>query len=178
MPSGFSSRPALVVLSGLPGTGKSHLAHLLSKRTPVVIIRTDQVRKILFPRPSYAGAESGLVFEVSHALIEELLMRGKSVVFDATNLVESNRRILYRIAERTRAKLLIVETVASDEVVARRLEQWRKSEGERFSSDATWEIYERMKATQEPIKGPHLTVDTGHDIAPVIEEIARNVEDG
>jgi predicted kinase len=172
----FASCPVLIMLSGLPGTGKSHLANLLGPRLGLTIIRTDQVRKILFPEPTYSGSESGFVFQVAHGLIEELLMRGKGVIFDATNLSESGRSAIYRIADRAKARLLIVETVASDEVVARRLQKWAQDNAERFLSDATLEVYERMKSTKEPIRRRHRVINTEADVAATVEAIAAEVE--
>src|SRR5205085_38563 len=40
-------RPALILLGGLPGTGKSTLARGLTERTGGTVIRTDVVRKDL-----------------------------------------------------------------------------------------------------------------------------------
>jgi predicted alpha/beta-fold hydrolase len=37
-----TANPVLVMLTGLPGTGKSHLAHLLAEALPFTIIESDQ----------------------------------------------------------------------------------------------------------------------------------------
>jgi adenylylsulfate kinase-like enzyme len=56
-----TANPVLVMLTGLPGTGKSHVARLLSDVLPFVIIESDQVRKPLgssyVPRPDGEAVE-------------------------------------------------------------------------------------------------------------------------
>jgi DegV family protein with EDD domain len=50
--------PAVVVLSGLPGAGKSHLARELIKRYSFAHMESDRLRQALFERPSYTQAEN------------------------------------------------------------------------------------------------------------------------
>ena len=52
-------RPALVIMVGAPGTGKSYLARTLSGALGAEIIQTDAVRKELYPEPAYTPADVG-----------------------------------------------------------------------------------------------------------------------
>jgi hypothetical protein len=79
--------PVLIMLCGLPATGKSYLARRLVEQMPFVIVETDFVRQTLFAPPTYSAQESGQVHRVCHALMEKLLQCGARVVFDATNLL-------------------------------------------------------------------------------------------
>ncbi|MCH8864861.1 MAG: ATP-binding protein, partial [Chloroflexi bacterium] len=96
-------QPAFIVVSGLPGTGKSHFCDQLAERLPLVILNSDALRKTLFPSPSYRTEESGQLFQAIHRLIEDLLKKGIPLVLDATNLSERYREHLYRIADRQKA---------------------------------------------------------------------------
>ena len=78
--------PAFVVVSGLPGTGKSHFCRKLAERIDLVILESDSMRKQLFPSPTYGKEESTQLFRACHGLVEELLRKGISVALDATNL--------------------------------------------------------------------------------------------
>ena len=44
---------SLIVMSGLPGTGKSHLAHQLAALLDYIVIASDSVRKTLVRNPKY-----------------------------------------------------------------------------------------------------------------------------
>src|SRR5215471_6281135 len=52
-------RPALVLMGGLPGTGKSTLAKALSTRASFDLIRSDVVRIELFPAKAESAAHAG-----------------------------------------------------------------------------------------------------------------------
>ena len=169
--------PALLVMVGPPGTGKSHLVRLLAERIPIRVVETDEIRHRIAPHPTYSHQENRKVFHLAHQAIDRLLRQGKNVVFDATNIRESGRRTVYRIAERNGARLLIVRTVAPDEVVAERLLRRRARIDTRDRSEADWEVYARMKAEYEEIGRPHMVVDTSQDLEPAIEEILRFLGD-
>ncbi len=168
--------PVLVMMSGLPGTGKSYLARKLCEKMPFVIIESDFVRKTLFNPPTYSARESALVHRVCHTLIDRLLRKGVRVIFDATNLVEFQREYVYRLAERNGAKLVIVQTVAPDEVVRWRLEKRHTARDEHDISDADWAVYSRMKRRQQPINRPHIVVDTSGDIDEAVRKILRAIQ--
>jgi hypothetical protein len=169
------ARPFLIMLSGLPGTGKSYLARRLSERLRAPVIETDFVRKTLFPQPSYSADESAIVHWVSRLLMRKLLARGVPVILDATNLIERQREMVYHVAEQAGARLVIVQTVAPEEVVRARLERRLTQRDPGDISDATWSVYRRMAERQEPIRRPHLVVNTSEDLEPAIDKIIREV---
>jgi hypothetical protein len=168
-----TARPVLLMLSGLPGSGKSYLARRLQPHLSATIIETDDVRHVLFPQPRYTGAENAWVYAVCHALIARLLAQGRSVIFDATNLIERKREILYHIAERTGAKLVIVRTVAPEDVIERRLLTRSQQNDPDNHSDANLAVYMKLRQTEEPIRRQHIVVDTTQDIDAAIHRILR-----
>jgi hypothetical protein len=169
------ARVVLIVVSGLPGTGKSYFSRRMAERVPLAIVETDAMRKVLFPTPAYSGVESARLFRACHALIEDLLRDGVPVLFDATNLVEANRERLYNIAHKTNAKLILVRMEAPLEVVSQRLLKREEGNAQGDSSTADLSVYRRMASSVEPIRRNHFTVDTSRDITPVIDKIAREV---
>jgi predicted kinase len=171
-------RPALVVLGGLPGSGKSTVADALSRRTPLVVLRSDVIRKLLFPKPDYSSKESAWVFAVLHGATEHLLANGASVIVDATNLGESHRLPLKQIARRTGARLLIVWTEASDQEIRRRLTARRAGIRGAFDvSDAGIDVYEMMRKRVEPPRGPHIVIRTDRDYDTTIDRLTTIIGD-
>lgn len=171
------ARVALVVVSGLPGSGKSYFSRQLASRAPLAVVESDAMRSALFGTPTHSGPESARLFRACHALIEDLLRRGIPVLFDATNLVEQFRERLYSIAERTDAKLVLVRVEAPEDVIAHRLSQREAGNGDSDdNSTAGLEVYRRMASVVEPIRRNHYAVDTSREIAPVVDKIARELD--
>ncbi len=176
IPSRKLPQPTLILLSGLPGTGKSYLAKRLAERLPVVVIASDQVRRLLFQEPSYSAQEHYVVHSTCEAVVADLLRRGYSVVFDATNLLRQHRKHHYDLAEECAAKLLILQTTASPAMVKQRLQERQAGLQPAHCSDADWEVYLDYAAKQEPIRRPHRVVDTSGSIESLVEQIACQLE--
>ena len=170
------AKPALIIVSGLPGTGKSYFSRKLAERLPSVVVESDALRKQLFPAPTYSAEESHRLFCGCHRLIEDLLGSGISVILDATNLVEHHREPLYRIAQRLQAKLILVQVEAPRELVRQRLQGRAEGVNREDKSDAGWSIYQRMRTRVERISRNYYAVDTSRDITPVIDKIVREAK--
>ena len=169
-----SRQGTLVALSGLPGTGKSHFARELIKQVTLLVLESDRIRKLLVPKPQYTREEHSRVFAVCHLLIEEYLALGRRVLFDATNLTEAFRRPLYLICHRLSVPLFLVWFTASQDIVRARLTERAAGLYEGDFSDAGWSIYCRLAPYEEPIEGPHFSVDSSGNIATVVDEVARS----
>ena len=187
--------PAFIVVSGLPGSGKSFFCRRLTERlfslsprplaspsistrtpaSPFPILESNALRRLLFPKPNYSRGESDRVFRACHMLIEDLLRRGIPLIFDATNLIEHQREHLYHIADSVGARLIIVRVEAPPELVRQRLQDRLSRLDPEDKSEADWRVYRRMSAAAQRIQRNHFAVDTSRDITPVIDKIAREV---
>jgi predicted kinase len=163
--------PVLILMSGLPGSGKSYLSEQVCAQLPCAIVESDRMRKVLFPQPTYSAEESAIVHRTCQELMRRLLKRGVRVIFDATNLVEFQRELLYSLAERCGAQLLIVHTVAPEAVIRERLQQ-RQAAGE-STSDADWQVYRRMFQSEQKIRRSHLCIDTSQDMHEAVSTIVK-----
>jgi predicted kinase len=169
--------PALTVLCGLPGSGKSTVAEAVRRRVSVAVVQSDRIRKLLIDAPTYSTDESARVFGAIHTVVERLLADGVPVLLDATTLQEQQRAPLASIASRTGARLILVWVYASDPEIRRRLVARRQGKRSTYDvSDADVEIYEMMRERVEPIRGPHWRIDTGRNIERVVDALARRIE--
>jgi predicted kinase len=169
--------PALVTLTGLPGTGKSFFAARLREALGgrAVALESDALRKALVARPTYSLPESARLFGACHALIEELLGEGRVVVFDATNLFASGRRVLEEIAARQRARYLLVRLFAPREVALERIGRRLTEADGGTQSEAGPEVYEKMRLAAEWLTEPHVAVNSARDIRPAVARVTQAV---
>lgn len=165
-----SESPCLVVLCGLPGTGKSHFARDLASRAPFVWLNSDRTRKLLVARPQYSRREHRRVFAAMHVLTRGYLRDGYSVVFDATNLNENVRLPLYAVAEELGVEPLIIRFTAHPDLIRKRMAERENGVGDAGQSDAGWEVYSRMAVADLPVPRPHILVRGPEDLEEALTE--------
>ena len=72
-------------ITGLPGSGKSTVADALKKTRPeFIILRMDELRKVVTPEPSYSDSEREIVYRSLVFLAKKITELGHHVIIDAT----------------------------------------------------------------------------------------------
>ncbi len=176
-PAKPAGSPALVVLMGYPGVGKSHCARLLAARLGAAHVASDQLRSRLFIAPTYTDDENATIFRCVDALVEGMLREGHRVIVDATNLVTRYREASVGAAGRTGAPLVFVRVTAAEAAIRERLALRRTARAADDHSDADERVYQRMRDRPfEPPAEGHLELVNDGDVGPAIERIAGEVE--
>jgi predicted kinase len=151
--------PTLIVLSGLPGSGKSVLAESLSRALAVPIFSIDPIEAAMW-RAGLAKAQTGVAaYEVAQALADEHLRLRHSAIVDAVNPVEAPRAKWRNLAAKHRVSLKVIECVCSDETMHRqRIEgRVRSIAG---THELTWASLLQRRAEYEAWTDPRLVLDT------------------
>ena len=164
--------PVLILLSGLPGSGKTTFANHLQARITADHIESDAVRRSIAPVPSYSHAESGAVFARVDAAARKCLSGGRHAIVDATNLTNRDRRRFLRIAAELGVRLIAIRLTAPESVIRERLAAPRDGH-----SQAGLEIYERMRDRPQPLPVPCIVVDTRFSLSPAIDLVLRLIDD-
>jgi uncharacterized protein len=141
-------KPCLLLVTGLPGTGKSVLARGLVESAGFCVFRSDLVRKELAGLSSRQQAPAQLraalytpewnerTYAECLRKAEGLLFKGKRVLVDATFREEKNRRGFLEAAARWGVPAGVLLCKAEPQTVRRRLEQRHGD-----ASDADWSSY-------------------------------------
>lgn len=170
------SRPILVIMSGLPGSGKTHLARRLCERFPLTLVGVDPVRAALFDTPRYTPGENEKVYRLANDLIWRLLRERRHVLYDAVNLSEARRRDLRLLALDAHAHPLTVCTTAPESVIHERLTRRSQQLYNTGDSEADLSVYQKLAPRYERIQHQHLTIDTTQDIEAAIVLIIESIE--
>ncbi len=109
--------PALIVMSGLPGTGKSTIARALAEAIGAVWLRIDTIETAIADAP---GQLEDAGYRVAYAVAGDNLRLGHDVIGDSVNPWSLTRDAWRKAGLAAGARVLEVEVVCSDAEVHRR----------------------------------------------------------
>jgi len=105
----------LIVMSGLPGTGKSAVADGIARATGAPVYSVDPLAFMLWNHGvSREQLSDGKDYEIAAALAAQQLARGGSAILDAVTAFDSTRRAWRAMAERHGTRTLAIECVCTD----------------------------------------------------------------
>jgi len=148
--------PIFYMFMGLPGSGKSSLATALYKKLRsrpdfpeyynVDLYQSDMIRKqITGGKSQYTGEENGRVFGKIKHDIANSLNNGRSVILDATNVTDKDRKPFYKISDDNDANLILICMFLYQGTNLERLRA-RQENPDVNGSDAGEEVFWRMHA--------------------------------
>jgi uncharacterized protein len=176
--------PAVFLVCGLSGTGKSTVAEALARRWNLAYVSSDITRKELagvdpgehrYLPPGegiYSAEFTRRTYDAMLAQALRHLEAGRSVVLDATYRRRDQRARVLEAARRRGADAWVVECSLSDAEARRRLDQ-RLREGTSVS-DGRWEVYQQQgdwEPVAEAPAGRHIVLDTGSPPPEVIQRL-------
>lgn len=171
--------PRLLVMHGLSGSGKSHVARWISERFGAVQVRSDVERKRLFGQwgspakvqlsgDMYRPDVTHLVYDRAASLAREVLTAGFSVIIDAACLKRWQRTIFRELSDKLAVPGVLINVQADPATLQSRLRQRQAANTD--PSDADQAVLDQQLAAHEPIQAEEhlrtITVDTTSPIWP------------
>lgn len=153
------AKSTLIILSGLPGVGKSTVAKYLQERRGFLWVRSDVLRKELFSRPRYDESENDKLYAEALRRVAGFLEK-QSVVWDARFLKGEYREAARMLAENKGINFFLIYVTCPEDIVKERL---GRRAGD--ASEATFTHYLEQKKHWKEIAEEHVTIDTSRDIA-------------
>ncbi|OLP57784.1 kinase [Xaviernesmea oryzae] len=129
----------LIILGGLPGSGKSTIAHSLARKTGACYLRLDTVEQaIRAARPPESNDVGPEGYMALYALASDNLQLGQNVIVDSVNAIEVTRSAFRRVATDVGKGFVEIEIICSDAATHRQRAATRMpvSDGHRLP---TWE---------------------------------------
>lgn len=181
--------PALIILCGLMGTGKSEMARHLGRKLQAEILRSDVLRKKLHgvepESPHHDEYGQGLYSsEKNQATYQALLEQAKvrleqerSVILDASFSRRKYREMAVDLAQGLGRPCIILECVCSDRELEKRLQERQKQGAD--VSDGRLSLLAAQKSDFEKITPSeaceHVIIDTEGELDKVRESALESV---
>jgi len=150
----------LVVISGLPGSGKSTVADALGRRLSAPVLSVDPVEAAIWRcgiAPSY---ETGVAaYEVVAVLAEQQLRLGLTAIADSVSSLEVARETWRRAARRTKAPMRVIEVICTDAEIHRNRLAGRRRSIEGFP-EPSWQDVLARRSEWEPWTEERLVLDS------------------
>lgn len=162
-------KPALIVMHGLSGSGKSTVARRLVELFGAVQVRSDVERRRTpgVDPAQYDQHTSNAVYKRLRALAGKIIAAGFPALIDAAHLRQPERDACRRLANVLGIPWVIVDVRASLQTMRERIEH-RRAEGT-DPSEADLAVLELQRTHAEPLTAQELartvTVDTGKPLA-------------
>jgi predicted kinase len=147
----------IIIVSGLPGSGKSYFAARLALKCDAVYINSDKVRQELKSSGKYSLDDKLLVYKELRNRTAVLIEQNKDVVVDATFYHHTMREMFLKLAKDYNQQIRVIEVTADEKIIKERLLLPRKY------SEADFSVYETIRDSFEEITMPHLVLESTND---------------
>jgi predicted kinase len=165
--------PVLIVVGGLPATGKSTVASALVRRTGFAYLRVDRIEQAIIDSAELRPPLGPVGYMVAYDVAAEQLRHGVSVVVECVNPIGVTRDAWRDTAAGHGARLLEVELICTDLAAHRTRVQTREVDIPGLALPNWQQILDRE---YEPWDRDHLVIDTAtQPAAATVEAILRTV---
>jgi predicted kinase len=157
-------QPVLIYLYGIPGSGKSMLAHNLANELGMVVVSADRLRYELFDEPRHDKTEIQIISQLMNYMTEEFLRAGISVVYDMSVSRMSERKELRELAKKCHAKDMFVWIqVDIDTAWARGKKRDKRKAEDKYAYDLTPDQFKQyVRIMQNPTNEPYVVLSGKH----------------
>jgi predicted kinase len=162
----------LIILAGLPGTGKSTLAHALAEHIDGRVLDKDIVRHEMFgpDRITFTTEQDDLVIDTMlHTTRECLSVKPSANVLIDGRVFSRNFQLrkVTDFAVTIPTAWIVIECVCSEGSAKRRL---AADVGMHIAANRTPELYDSVRARFEPVPEPKIVIDTDLPVAACVEK--------
>jgi predicted kinase len=161
-------------MAGLPGTGKTTLAHELALRTGDRVLSKDDIRHTLFSADEidYSSQQDDFCLYLMLETAGYLLQKGRSRIVFLDGRPFSRRYQIDNVlnaAASLHQNWRILECICPEEVARERIEK-QSASGGHAAANRDYELYLKVKSRFEAITLPKTVIDTAQSLEACVQQ--------
>lgn len=146
----------IIIVFGLPGSGKSYFASLLAQKLKAAYLNSDKERKKIMSQRTYSESEKMMVYDLMLQKMKTFVQEGKSLVLDAT-FYKNKIREKFITAAKGKTPIEFIEMRAAEALIKKRISKTRAD------TEADFDVYKTVKNLWEPLEEEHLVLHSRDD---------------
>lgn len=157
--------PLLIIVMGVPGSGKTFFGRQFAEQFGLPRISEDVIRFELFEEPQFNSDETEIISRITHYALAQLMKTSQTVVCEGNFLQLEQRKQLYELATLCGYHTLTIWLQTDAETALNRVTRRdRRSLDSKFSFPINKETFTRVARTLErPVaKEPVLVISGKH----------------
>lgn len=166
------SKPHLIIMVGIPGSGKSFFAEHFADTFKAPIISFDNIRNKLSDCPTYNKTEDEIVKNIANYVLNETLKTGRTIIFDGQSETRIDRANIAKKSRDTGYEPLFI-WVQTESLTAKKRSMKSPDGKSKMSSD---QFESRLKKFNAPHSSEKPVVISGkHTYSSQLKIVLKNL---
>ncbi len=170
--------PLIIMMVGIPGSGKSFFARNFSKVFQTPLVSFDEIQYTLFAQPTFSREEEILIANVMRLQITQLLKTGKTFLIDGSLSTRTSRMAIERLAAKNGFATLTI-WIQTDDASAqyRAIKRSAKRLGDKYNYPMNEEQFAEgaNKVTFPEEKETHVVISGKHTFASQVKTVLKKI---
>lgn len=173
------TRPTLILMMGLPGSGKSYTSRHTAESLGAAHISYNRIQEQLFESPTFDKNETLIITNLMSMMTEEYLKLGVSVIFDMGLNRFNERRTMRELARKYDA-IPVLLWLQIDQETARlraKVKDKRKAD-DKFTAPVSNEVFDSLvQVFQQPRNEDYVVISGKYDYVSQKPIILRKLKE-
>lgn len=156
------TNPLLLLLYGLPGSGKSFFARQTSEMLGVPVISSDRIRSELFEKPTFNEEENQVVSNMVMMFVDSYVDIGLPMILDMSLNKPNERKAMREYAKKKGYQHLLIWLQADpDTCFLRAKSRDRRKADDKYATEMTKELFSKIEKQMQAPSGEDALVISG-----------------
>lgn len=173
----FINQPCLILLVGLPGSGKTFFAEKFAQAFNTTFINLNDLRFELFNKPDFSKSEESHLEKIGRSILPELMRSKRAIMLEGCLEARSDRAVYQQIAEENGYRVVTVWFQNTEQMARfRSTKRIKNSPRKNLLTSEQFEILSK-RFTEPNLKEKPLVISGNHTFATQTRAVLRRLSE-